>query len=128
MQATIKNLKDASIGAKRDRLSNSFYKELAVIHPDLDAVARFRFYGNGSTIHCIAWLGCKDNWGSGYAKAGGYGYCKESAAMEDAIRQAGVTMSETWGGAGESKMREAAKAVGAALSGKRKFYLHWAYA
>lgn len=128
MQIKSHKLQDASIGAKRDKLSNSFYKELAVIHPDHDAIARFRFYGNGSTIHCIAWLGCKDKWGSGYGNASGYGYCKESAAMESALNNAGVTMSEHWGGAGESKMRQAATLIGTMLSGKRKFYLHWSYA
>ena len=127
MKAILKNLKSAEIGAKRDKISHNFYKEIAVIHPAHGCVARFRFYMGSSVCHCITWFGSGENYGSGYGSAGGYGYCKESAAMESAINHAGVEMSRHWGGQGDSAMREAAEALGKALTRTRNFYIHHAH-
>lgn len=62
-----------------------------------------RTYGAGSTVYCSIWVrGVKDNkkpvdWvynnTSGRGRAGGYGYHKESAAVGDAIRSAGVLLT-----------------------------------
>ena len=95
MKATNKNLQSHNIGAKRDKIADKFYRELAVIHSEHGAVARFRFYCTGQTIHCIAWLGSRDLYGSGYGRAGGYGYDKASAAMADAIDHAGIKLSKS---------------------------------
>ena len=117
-----------NIGSKRDRVQHGFYKEIAVIHDERTTPCRFRFYNTGQTIHCIAWISGSDSYGSGYGKAGGYGYCKESAAMEDALINAGIKMGEHWGGMGDTKQREAAFAVAQKVTGKRKFFLHTAHA
>ena len=53
MKAILKNLKHAEVGAKRDKISHNFYKEIAVIHPAHGCVARFRFYMGSSVCHCI---------------------------------------------------------------------------
>ncbi|QDP50958.1 MAG: hypothetical protein Tp136DCM211861_3 [Prokaryotic dsDNA virus sp.] len=115
------------IGKVRDRVQHNFYKEMAVIHPDHGCVARFRFYCGSSKVYCLAWLSGPDEYGSGHGSAGGYGYCKASAAMEVAIKLAGVDLSENIGGRGETAMRDAALAVGRMLTGKRKFYIHEAH-
>ena len=117
-----------NIVAKRDKIQHGFYKEIAIIDGSNGAPCRFRFYNTGQTIHCIAWLSGKDSYGSGYGKAGGYGYCKESAAMEDAILSSGVSMNERWGGMGDTKQREAAFSIAKKLTGKRKLVLHTAHA
>ena len=137
MQVNVTNLTSGDIGAKRDRVSDHFYKEMTVLQPDTQAgrdgfyysqtPCRFRFYSSGSTVHCIAWISGSEVYGSGYGKAGGYGYCKESAAMQDALANAGINMSEHWGGMGDSKMREAALAVAKAVTGKRKFILNYSH-
>ena len=128
MKATNKDLQSRNIGAKRDKIADKFYKELAVIHSERGAVARFRFYCTGQTIHCIAWLGSRDLYGSGYGKAGGYGYCKASAAMADAIDHAGIKLSESIAGRGDTAIRDAALAIGKMLTGCRKFYIHQSHA
>ena len=43
MKAILKNLQHREIGAKRDKIGHNFYKEIAVIHPAHDCVARFGF-------------------------------------------------------------------------------------
>ena len=127
MKINIKNLSSSdTIGTKRDKISNGFYKEIAILGHDTTP-CRFRFYSTGQTIHCIAWISGKDVYGSGYGKAGGYGYCKESAAMENAILNSGITMSEHWGGMGDTKQREAAFDIAKKITGKRKLILHTAH-
>ncbi len=126
-----------NIGKKRDKISNGFYKEITVIDPDSavnDVLGRsngsiciFRFYWGSSVCHCIAWFHGKKHHGSGYGNAGGYGYCKESAAMDDAIRNAGIKLDTHFGGMGEQSMRQAAILIGRKLSGKRKLILHTAH-
>ena len=123
-----KNLQSRNIGAKRDKIADKFYKELAVIHSERGAVARFRFYCTGQTIHCIAWVGSRDLYGSGYGRAGGYGYDKASAAMADAIDHAGIKMSQSIAGVGDTAMKDAAVAIGKMLTGCRKFYIHESHA
>jgi len=124
VRAINKNLQSRNIGTKRDKIADKFYKELAVIHSEHGAVARFRFYCTGQTIHCIAWVGSRDLYGNGYGKAGGYGYDKASAAMADAIDHAGIKLSKSIAGVGDTAMREAAIAIGKMLTGCRKFYIH----
>ena len=131
MKITVNNLKSSeNIGYKRDKIQHGFYKEISIIEGDKGAACRFRFYSTGQTIHCIAWMSGNKPWlhGSGYGKAGGYGYCKESAAMESAIINSGVTMGEHWGGMGDTKQREAAFDIAKKLTGKRKLILHTAHA
>jgi hypothetical protein len=48
---------------------------------------------------------------SGSGNARGYGYCRKSAAAEEAINNAGFTLSKTIGGVGESAIREALFAI-----------------
>ena len=50
---------------------------------------------------------------SGRGSAGGGGYHKESAALEDAFTSAGVKFEAHFGGAGEAAMARAIAAVGA---------------
>ena len=119
--------RESKVGKKRDKIQHGFYKEIAVIHDENTTPCRFRFYNTGQTIHCCAWISGKEVYSSGYGKAGGYGYCKESAAMHDAIRDADITMSEHWGGMGDSKQREAAIAIGKKVTGKRNLFMHVAH-
>ena len=64
---------------------------------------------------------------SGGGKAGGYGYHKASAALEAALDDAGVVLSEAIGGRGESAMTDALAAMARAL-GYRRFHIHNAHA
>ena len=80
---------------------------------------------NASTVYCSIWANGNINnehlWLSGNGKAGGCGYHKPSAAMQQAIAAAGFTLTDdNWdsmsiSGRGEEAMQDAAIAIAAAL-------------
>ena len=97
----------------------------------LSSVVEARFYmgrsSGSSVVYCSLWVQ-GDNHCSGTGKAGGYGYHKESAALADAIKSAGITLYGSnyahWGdqkpsyktqsrisGCGESSMAMALMAI-----------------
>lgn len=69
---------------------------------------------SASVVHAVLWVKCADgHWTSGSGSAGGYGYHKESAAIADAVKSAGIELKELdrtdrkdrwfdFGGTGES--------------------------
>ena len=80
---------------------------------------------NASTVYCSIWASGYINneqvWITGHGKAGGYGYHKPSAAMQNAIAAAGFTLTDDNGdsmsiyGRGEGVMHDAAIAIAAVL-------------
>ncbi len=84
--------------------------------------ATIRQSARGSTVHCALWVGYVEGIGStryGFGRAGGYGYCKASAALQDAIDKAGIALSERIDGRGEDAMRRALLAIAAAAGWNR---------
>lgn len=50
---------------------------------------------SASVVHAVLWVRCADGeWTSGSGSAGGYGYHKESAAIADAIKSAGIDLRD----------------------------------
>lgn len=72
-----------------------------------------RFYGNGSVSYCCVWVNGTGYSSRGMAKAGGYGYHKDSAAMQMAFADAGWQFEEHFAGVGQEGMRAALEAVAA---------------
>lgn len=68
---------------------------------------------NSSTVYATVWLHGKEYHASGSGQAGGYGYNKESAAVDTALSMAGVKLSRSIHGTGET--REALEATARAL-------------
>ena len=68
---------------------------------------------NSSTVYATVWLHGKEYHGSGSGQAGGWGYNKESAAVDTALSMAGVKLSRSIHGTGET--REALEATARAL-------------
>lgn len=64
---------------------------------------------SASTVYASIWT--YQPWMSGTGRAGGYGYCKTSAAVGDAIRSADIELDSDINGRGESAIREALTAI-----------------
>lgn len=101
----------------------------------MQAVVTLRLYWPGqTTCYACLWVTHKeavcDDGGTcvnGSGSAGGYGYCKASAAAGEAIRNAGFKLEKSISGVGESAIREAILAV-AKAAGWPSAKLHTAHA
>jgi hypothetical protein len=77
---------------------------------------------SASTVYATIWTHNRENNGryfAGAGNAGGYGYHKESAAIGDAIRSAGIKLDTDINGVGDSAIDAALHAIAKAL-GYRK--------
>lgn len=84
----------------------------------MNAVVTLRLYWPGSTTcyACIWTHGARtETYRNGSGKAGGYGYCKKSAAAGAAISNAGIHLSRDIDGRGEESIRDAVLAIAAAI-------------
>lgn len=85
-----------------------------------------RFYSgrsrNASVHYCSIWYYGNKQWGAGHGQAGGWGYHKDSAALDSAIRSAGIKLDKDISGVGNSAMREALTAIANKL-GYRKIFI-----
>ena len=70
---------------------------------------------SASTVYASVWIYDEKHHTSGTGKAGGHGYHKASAAVAEAIRSAGITLSENIYGAGGSAIEKALEAIAEAL-------------
>lgn len=82
---------------------------------------------SASTVYATIWCRGKEEWASGHGSAGGYGYHKESAAVQNAIASAGIKLyGDVYGrketkkeafidGVGDSAIISAALAITKAL-------------
>lgn len=126
--------------------ANHRYSAKGMVH-SIEAIVRTRtgmenpvtarFYmgasRTASTVYCNVWIGGRGVAFSGSARAGGYGYCKKSQALADALADAGVKLVSTksntypdrptrkrgealhFGGCGMQAARDAVEAVVRAL-------------
>lgn len=130
MQATIKEF-DANV-SKSNRIGSIRDKELleqySLLQPDGEEILTLRLYASrrrdgASPVYAVAWL-----YGQGYRTATGvargYGYDKASAAAFQAFTRLGIAFDKHWGGAGESAVRDALKAVARALDVPEAFVHH----
>lgn len=106
-----------------------FLKEYAALVPstyapnEMHAVVTIRIYWPGDvTCYACAWMQHREPFGksadgynethvNGSGSAGGYGYCKQSAAAGEAIANAGFELSESISGRGESAIKSAVLAI-----------------
>lgn len=64
-----------------------------------------------SVVYCVLWVNTKDKIVIGHGQAGGGGYHKQSAALEDAIYNAGIDLDEHIGGLGNRAIEDALIAI-----------------
>ena len=148
MQATFNSFEHTGKIAQH-RKEKHFCEEYAVLVPASDAgcgqadktmkaIITARLYAApsrayGATYHVCIWINSPTHgdhtsrYLSGGGKASGCGYHKASAALQAAINDAQVTLSESIGGVGETAMLDALEAIAAAL-GYQQYHNHHAHA
>jgi hypothetical protein len=84
---------------------------LFVEQESLDVKIDVRIYGTQSRNYCCLWVRGAGAWNSGSGYAGGWGYHRPSAAMQNALTAAGITLDEAIDGRGESSMEAAIMAI-----------------
>lgn len=68
--------------------------------------------GGASVVYCSVWIRTVDGKGyAGHGSAGGYGYHKQSAAFDSALRSAGIELGASVSGCGDGPMRKACVAI-----------------
>ena len=70
---------------------------------------------SASVVYCSIWTSSNTHYATGHGKAGGYGYCKQSAAFGCAVRSAGIRLSSSVDGVGHSAIHEACEAIARAM-------------
>ena len=88
---------------------------IAVVDGKAMSACELRLYATSSRVYACFWVHAGDVFGNGSGFAGGYGYCKKSAAAAAAIRAAGIELSEDVSGRGMGTVKEAIKAITAAV-------------
>ncbi len=91
-------------------------KVVGVLDGQIRTLVEARFYmgrsRNSSTVYASFWVMGGD-YLAGHAKAGGWGYHKQSAALGGAIRNAGIELDTSINGVGEAAMQDALVAIAA---------------
>lgn len=115
------------------RREAAFRRQITILDLDLKGLEAIvaRFYGRGATRYCVVWVhvwryrpDTGDNITVGMGKAGGGGYHKDSAALSDALEDAGFTLSYPFGGHGCGAERDALEAVARWLGIKNSVTLY----
>lgn len=78
-----------------------------------------RIYGTGRKNYACLWINSSPIHTSGSGSAGGGGYHRQSAAADEAIRNAGFTLDVAIDGMGDGEIREALLAIAKCLKIKR---------
>lgn len=128
MKADVTTLRETAKNARRD---TGFVREIAVLDPATGhPIVTARIYRPGTVARCSVWISSRGNgtYGRGQGEAGGGGYHKASAALDAALRDAGVRLSRAIAGVGDQAMRDACEAVARAVTGKRRVIIHEAHA
>ena len=109
-------------GGEKETISN--YNVVVVYKGEIKEPVTCRCYmgrsRQASTVYASVWISKTGFYTSGRGSAGGYGYHKESAAIGDALRSAGVELDQDIDGRGELAIEEALIAVVRALGYKGK--------
>ena len=119
MQATFTksdfyNIKESAFKARDKQALLHQYAVLAETKNGIREIVIARLYASlrrgANRVTCILWTDGEHNANaSGWAS--GYGYHKGSAALADAIRNAGIELTDNISGCGDATMREALLAI-----------------
>lgn len=122
MKADVENLRESERIASH-RKEHALRRQVSIIDPsDGREIVVARTYWPGSVCYACIWVCGRGIRGFGAGKAGGYGYCKESASIAYAIADAGIKLSEHVDGHGITASDDALESIARAVTGKRKFF------
>ncbi len=98
------------------------WEDLVIFNPEteeIDNPVSVRWWmgrsKNASVVYCSVWIRGNGIEISGRGSAGGYGYHKESAALQDALASAGVVLEKSIDGCGDGSIRYAMIAIADAM-------------
>ena len=119
MKATFKETKNNAINYSGKKETIATWNVIVNSNDGLKNIITARCYmgrsASASTVYASIWVHSTDHQTSGTGKAGGYGYHKESAAIAEAIKSAGIELDKDIAGAGESAIEQALGAIAYAL-------------
>lgn len=114
------------------RKENGFYKQISVIdNKTKKELITVRYYATSTRVYCCVWIFLTEQniylHAGGYA--GGYGYHKQSAALEDALHKLGFVFAAGFGGCGDSAEIHALEAILKHFKvRKSSYFIHEAHA
>jgi hypothetical protein len=125
------------IQAGKHRKENNFLESYSIIvkgkthqgKQELQEIASLRIYGTNAMNYACLWINDRGNntYCNGSGSAGGYGYHRPSAAAAEALKTAGIKLSEDIDGRGDSAIIDALTAI-AKKQGYKTFLIHKAHA
>lgn len=93
------NLDNLSSALTKNHDNKELVKRYLVISTTLTCYIDARLYmgrsNNASVVYCDLFIHGSNKYGSANGSASGYSYDKQHAALEDAIRNAGITWQDT---------------------------------
>tara|TARA_R100000808_G_C2110827_1_gene124932 strand:- start:491 stop:898 length:408 start_codon:yes stop_codon:yes gene_type:complete len=114
MLEAIKSFEQKDNLNQKHRKDNYFHRQLEAIDTEGNSILTLRTYHTGKRVYACLWVSISLNngdmaYGSGWA--GGYGYCKESTACEEALMSAGIELQKSIAGKGMGTVQEAIEGV-----------------
>lgn len=102
------------------RKENNFWCSYKVLDKDFYPWVDCRFYcTDGGTVYCCIWVSGEKHF-SATGRATGWGYEKKSAALQEALTNAGIRLNNNIWGTGE--IRPTVEALAKWTSGKRTLH------
>ena len=89
----------------------------------LETLIELRIYATNARHYACVWISdkAKQRYANGSGFASGYGYDRESAAAEFALRSAGLDVSGIWG-VGDGAIREALRLIAQWLTNGERYF------
>ena len=131
MKITVKSFEahqnmNTTIREREERNIRHGYKAICISEDGkLRELVDLRIGQTDATAYACVWLHVAGygTYAHGSGRAGGYGYHRASAAAESAFCSAGMTFNVSFGGCGDTMMREAVQASGEYLSDGAPVYV-----
>lgn len=127
MKATL-STKQHTGDLARNRKEKHFTSQYSVVAVDkkrcIKEIVTARIYQTSGRAHACVWVHSADAHLTGGGWAGGYGYHRSSAALQKALNDAGITLSEAIDGCGAMETALCAVATALGYESPQIIYAH----